>query len=258
MPSQFTWPICGKVSKSVCSDLIIVHYSLLIAHCSLLITHYSSFIALVGRGNKSVCIVGFAKPVTLWGMKTFKLLSFKLLLLVVMLASCSSPDSTHSITASKVIAESQQQAKGHIKQAATAPLNDLNIVHAEIPPTLTAALKNPYLATENITCLTLADEIQMLDSLLGADFDVPVSDERPSLFERGVVDVNDAAYKALHKAANALTPYRAWVRKLSGAERYSRKVAAAIAAGAVRRSFLKGIGHAKGCVAPAAPYVLPN
>jgi hypothetical protein len=43
------------------------------------------------------------------------------------------------------------------------------------------------------------------------------------------------------------------VRKLSGAERYERKVAAAIAAGSVRRAYLKGLGQAAGCAAPAAP-----
>jgi hypothetical protein len=37
------------------------------------------------------------------------------------------------------------------------------------------------------------------------------------------------------------------VRQLSGAERYSKKVAAAIAAGAVRRGFLRGLIAARGC-----------
>jgi hypothetical protein len=43
------------------------------------------------------------------------------------------------------------------------------------------------------------------------------------------------------------------VRKLDGAERHSKEVAAAIAAGSVRRAFLKGVGQALGCQAPAAP-----
>jgi len=41
--------------------------------------------------------------------------------------------------------------------------------------------------------------------------------------------------------------------KMSGAEHYSREVAAAIAAGTVRRAYLKGLGDARGCAAPAAP-----
>jgi hypothetical protein len=58
---------------------------------------------------------------------------------------------------------------------------------------------------------------------------------------------------ALRSAAQNVIPYRGWVRKLTGAERYSREVAAAIAAGTVRRAYLKGIAQAGGCTAPAAP-----
>jgi hypothetical protein len=41
---------------------------------------------------------------------------------------------------------------------------------------------------------------------------------------------------AVQKAAEGVVPFRGWVRKLAGAERYSRQVAAAIAAGTVRRA----------------------
>jgi hypothetical protein len=44
-----------------------------------------------------------------------------------------------------------------------------------------------------------------------------------------------------------VVPYRGWVRKLTGAERYSKEVAAAIAAGTVRRAFLKGVVVTRGC-----------
>ena len=42
------------------------------------------------------------------------------------------------------------------------------------------------------------------------------------------------------------------VRRLTGAERYSREVAAAIAAGTVRRAYLKGFGQSAGCAVPAS------
>ena len=63
------------------------------------------------------------------------------------------------------------------------------------------------------------------------------------LLERGA----DAAGNALQRTAEGVVPFRGWVRKLSGAERYSRQVAAAIAAGTVRRAFFKGLGQAQGC-----------
>jgi hypothetical protein len=53
--------------------------------------------------------------------------------------------------------------------------------------------------------------------------------------------------------AEGLIPFRGWVRKLSGAERHSRLVAEAVAAGMTRRAYLKGLGQAQGCLPPAAP-----
>ncbi len=42
-------------------------------------------------------------------------------------------------------------------------------------------------------------------------------------------------------------PFRGWIRRLSGAERHARDVAAAIAAGTARRAFLKGVGQGRIC-----------
>jgi hypothetical protein len=138
-------------------------------------------------------------------------------------------------------------------QAATAPLSDLNLVNAEIPAALAAARKGPYAPPIDATCAGLAAEVTTLDSLLGPDLDTQVSPSNPGLVERGVEALGNAAIGAVRGSAERIVPYRSWVRKLSGAERYSKEVAAAIAAGTIRRSFLKGLGHAGGCQAPAAP-----
>jgi hypothetical protein len=114
-----------------------------------------------------------------------------------------------------------------VGQAATTPLSDLNIVRADIPAVLAAAQK-------------------ALDAALGPDLDTPATDANPSLIERSAND-------ALRRTAEGVIPFRGWVRKLTGAERYSREVAAAIAAGTIRRAYLKGLGAAAGCAAPAAP-----
>jgi hypothetical protein len=134
----------------------------------------------------------------------------------------------------------------NVRDAATAPLADLNIVRAEIPPVLAAAQKAPYAAPADKTCSALATDVQTLDAALGADLDTAATDQNPSLIERSAGD-------ALRSAAQGVIPYRGWVRKLTGAERYSREVAAAIAAGTIRRAYLKGIGAGAGCAAPAAP-----
>ncbi|MGZ5182034.1 MAG: hypothetical protein ACXWC2_16235, partial [Ramlibacter sp.] len=56
---------------------------------------------------------------------------------------------------------------------------------------------------------------------------------------------------AVQRTAEGLIPFRGWVRKLSGAERYSKKVAASITAGSVRRGFLKGFAASEHCPSPS-------
>ncbi len=140
-----------------------------------------------------------------------------------------------------------------VTQAVTSPLSDLNLVRAPIPPVLKEALKSPYAPAPGEGCADLAAQVRALDEVLGADLDTPPTPSNPSLVERGGKEVGSAATGALKSAAEGIVPFRGWVRKLSGAERYSKEVAAAITAGTVRRAYLKGLGEARGCTAPAAP-----
>jgi len=96
-------------------------------------------------------------------------------------------------------------------------------------------------------CTALAVEVRALDEVLGPDLDAPASASNPGLIERGSTAVGNAAVGAVRGAAEVVVPYRGWVRKLTGAERYSKEVAAAIAAGTVRRAFLKGVVVTRGC-----------
>ncbi len=155
-----------------------------------------------------------------------------LLLIASILAACASASAERSGAA--------------VGQAAATPLADLNIVRADIPPVLAAAQRAPYAAPADRSCGALGADIQALDAALGADLDTPATDANPSLIERSAND-------ALRRTAEGVIPFRGWVRKLTGAERYSREVAAAIAAGTIRRAYLKGVGAAAGCDAPAAP-----
>lgn len=163
--------------------------------------------------------------------------ALSLLTLAAVLAGCATGGSTPA------------SRNGKITQAATTPLSDLNLVRAEIPPVLAAALKSPYGEPADRDCAALAADVQALDTVLGADLDTPSTAANPSLIDRG----SDAAIGAFHNAAEGVVPFRGWVRKLSGAEKYSREVSAAIAAGTIRRAYLKGLGLASGCSAPAAP-----
>lgn len=132
--------------------------------------------------------------------------------------------------------------------AATTPLSDLNVVRADIPDVLKAASAAPYAPPADGSCAGLAAGIRALDEVLGPDLDAPHSPSNPSLLDRG----EDAATGALQRTAEGVIPFRGWVRKLSGAERYARQVNAAITAGGVRRGYLRGLAAAKACPAPAA------
>jgi len=132
---------------------------------------------------------------------------------------------------------------GKLSTAATTPLSDLNLVSAPIPEVLAAAQKAPYAVPADSSCPNLAAGVRALDEVLGPDLDAPASDANPGLVERGA----GVAMGAVQRSAEGIVPFRGWVRKLSGAERYSRQVAAAIAAGAARRAFLKGLAQGKGC-----------
>jgi hypothetical protein len=71
--------------------------------------------------------------------------------------------------------------------------------------------------------------------------------------ERGAELLGSVAADSVRTSTEGVLPFRRWVRRLTGAERYSKEVTAAIAAGTVRRSFLKGVGLARGCASPASP-----
>lgn len=144
-----------------------------------------------------------------------------------------------------VAACSSQQKE--ISDVATSPLNDLNIVQGKIPKVLNQARRQPYVVPADQSCEALTADIRALDAVLGPDLDAPPSDEDPGLLERGTTAVSGEAMGMLKGSAEDVVPLRHWVRKLSGAERYSKKVQAAIVAGTVRRSFLKGIRFARGC-----------
>lgn len=135
-----------------------------------------------------------------------------------------------------------------VSNAATTPLSDLNVVRADIPEVLKAAASAPYAQPADASCTGLAAAIQALDEVLGPDLDAPPAKGNTGLLERG----EDAATGALQRTAEGVIPFRGWVRKLSGAERYAKQVSAAITAGGVRRGFLRGLAAGKTCVAAPA------
>lgn len=147
------------------------------------------------------------------------------------------------------------KTQSRVTDAATTPLSDLNIVKADIPDVLREAQKAPYGVPKDFGCGAISLDIYKLDEVLGADLDTPASANAPTLLERGTTAVENSAIGAVQRTAEGLIPFRSWVRKLSGAERYSKRVAAAITAGSIRRAFLKGVGASQGCTWGPPPQV---
>lgn len=139
------------------------------------------------------------------------------------------------------------------RDAATAPLEDLNLKQKSIPPVLARAVADPYDVTGLNRCEPIAAEIGRLDAALGPDLDeAPPPDNR----SKGK-KVADAAYGAgvegVRETTRDVLPFRGWIRKLTGASKHDKAVAKAIQSGGVRRGYLKGVGMRMNCAPPAAP-----
>ena len=149
-----------------------------------------------------------------------------------------------------------------VVQTATQPLSDLNLIRTAIPPVLTRAqLGGAYTPPADSSCAALQTELLALDAALGPDIDAPgAPGAEPGYLGQAVGYVGQKALgtvtSTVNTAVDGVIPLRSWVRKLSGAERHSKAVAAAIAAGTLRRPYLKGWARAQGCVEgpwPARP-----
>ncbi|MET3665957.1 hypothetical protein [Caulobacter sp. 1776] len=144
-----------------------------------------------------------------------------------------------------------------ITGAMQAPLRDVNIVRTKIPRVLLEAMDDPYQRPKNADCASLIALVQPLDVALGEDIDRTPPAENEDLMDRGRKAAGGAALGAVASAAQDMIPMRGWVRKLTGAERHDRLVQSAVASGAVRRAYLKGLGEARGCNPPATPQHKP-
>jgi hypothetical protein len=137
--------------------------------------------------------------------------------------------------------------------AATAPMDDFNLRRELIPTILLQAEANPYDLRNLDQCSTIGAEIRRLDTALGRDTGEPAPPDGSLMSERAADAASSAALDAIRDTTTDFIPGRSWIRRLTGAERHSRHVQAAIQAGRMRRAFLKGVGMQRNCAPPAAP-----
>ena len=150
-----------------------------------------------------------------------------------------------------------RQTRDGFADAAMTPLEDFNPRRDEIPPVL-AMLDNPYDLPHALGCYEISAMIQDLDDVLGRDWDNPQSKDK-KWDDRAADGAAGAVLRAVSSEVTALIPFRGTVRKLSQAEKHQKSLRRAYKIGEHRRAFLKGIGHAKGCIGSAAPrWAEPN
>lgn len=138
-------------------------------------------------------------------------------------------------------------------EAATAPLEDLNLRRDAIPTVLLQAQSAPYDMRNLERCPAIAAEVRRLDDALGPDLDEPTPQDGSLASEQAADAAANATLAAIRDTATDFIPLRSWVRRLSGAEQHSQQVQSAIQAGRQRRAFLKGMGMQRNCAPPAAP-----
>jgi len=143
------------------------------------------------------------------------------------------------------------QVNSGIGGALQAPLEDFNLVRAEIPSVLLEATDAPYSTQGMGRCNAIRDEILRLDEALGPDIDAPSVET--AMGDKAADAAADATLDAVRDTVTDFIPGRSWVRRLSGAHRHSQAVKKAVQAGLQRRAFLKGVGLQKRCAPPAAP-----
>ena len=167
-----------------------------------------------------------------------------LLLPLVALGACASVPTPGASD----LKEGAEVTGAGLGNALVTPLRDVNVVRDEIPLVLQEAAKAPYARPTPLTCARITALLLPLNGALGPDVD-EMKVDTDSLGEQG----GEAALDAIADFAASAIPYRGWVRKLSGAEKHQKRMRAAIAAGEVRRAYLKGLGEQLKCAPPAAP-----
>lgn len=172
-------------------------------------------------------------------------------LALITTACATSPSSQEEKDGPSATERAINQSQDGFSEAALSPLEDVNLKRAKIPEKF-KQIRNPYLVAVESSCEKIAEDVLELDALLGRDWDIPPPDKK-GLSDRAADGASTAFLDTIASGASGLIPYRGIVRTVTGANSHATKVRKAYERGSHRRTFLKGIGLAKGCEYPAAP-----
>ncbi|WP_373486603.1 hypothetical protein [Blastomonas sp.] len=143
-------------------------------------------------------------------------------------------------------AEKPRSTEKMAEDVVTQPAEDLGIDKKDIPENLLKIQDKPYSLVGIRTCAQIRSAIGDMDAVLGEDLDVIAESSREEKRK-------NTAGRVGGLIVNSIIPFRSAIREISGAAAQQRRFNEAVYAGVVRRSFLKGIGHQRGCKYPSAP-----
>lgn len=121
------------------------------------------------------------------------------------------------------------------------PLKDMNIIKTDVDPYLVPLMDNPYSLAGLKGCKDYKAAITRITNIIGPDVDSPQAKADPKQSPA------EFALDTGASVAGSLVPFSGLIRKISGAEARQKYANAAVYAGAVRRSYLKGLAKGKGC-----------
>lgn len=151
-------------------------------------------------------------------------------------------------------------------EAATGPLQDLNLRRQEIPPLLVQAAVNPYKTDKGLKCADVKKEVTALNELLGPDIepkDISEAQDNGGLVDNvtnvsvaddvkipdseqimdGAGDMVKSRVMSTIRSQTDILPFRSIIRSITGASKHQKRLAAAYEAGKLRRAYLKGMAE---------------
>lgn len=172
----------------------------------------------------------------------------------LLLMSCTSTAEQENRTNDdkSIVGTAITKTEGGINDAALQPLTDLNLRRETIPKLL-KDLSTPYEAVA-VGCDVISNEVVQLNAILGPDYDHSLEIEETTLKQEAGEEAADFTLDTVRGLTTDSIPFRSLVRRATGAKKHDKKVRKAYELGLKRRAYLKGIGHERHCLPPAAPF----
>lgn len=132
----------------------------------------------------------------------------------------------------------------NIGNALTSPLSDLNLVKNDIPNEL-INLNNENVTKINydLNCENIFKEKNDLKNIIFVK-----NDDDKSLINKSENLINNYATNSISKITQDSIPFRGFIRKITGAEKYNKKYLEAFKNGENRFYFLNGVEYSLNCI----------